>query len=502
MEKWGLGMQRRTNDAQAGQDGPVGVDVAHPLVIDADTTVSRSCLLIGALLAYVKPSPRRLLEVGQWLMGGSRHAEARLADAVNAASLTLPINQELADFAEQAAAQGRSVYLVSATCRPLLQRAASELPSIAGLLVDERPANGAAGSRAQELSARFPQGFDYAAGPNAEADVWRHARQALLVEASSRAERKTAGILPVAARFPAPSMLAELAKSLRLHQWVKNLIVFVPLVLGGRLTDLISVIDTLLAFVALACIASATYLLNDLWDVVDDRKHWSKRYRPIASGRLSKGLALTVAPAGILLGLTLGAWVSGQVAAMLLLYLTITLAYTLRLKGIAFVDALVLAILFTVRLGLGAVAAQVPPSPWLFVFSMFLFASLSYAKRHTEIARAAARNDTIINGRGYHTIDAPMVLTVGVSAGIGAVLIMVLYIVEEAFRQSFYGSTQWLWGFPVLVYLFITRIWLVSARGDMSDDPVAFALKDKTCLSLLALLAVCFAFAWFGMPWF
>ena len=130
------------------------------------------------------------------------------------------------------------------------------------------------------------------------------------------------------------------------------------------------------------------------------------------------------------------------------------------------------------------VAADVPPSPWLFVFSMFLFTSLSYAKRHTEIVRAIARQDKETNGRGYHPIDAPMMLTVGLSTGIGAVMIMVLYIVEEAFRNSFYGSTGWLWGFPPLVFLFVMRIWLLSARGEMSDDPVAFAIKDRTSIAL------------------
>ena len=184
---------------------------------------------------------------------------------------------------------------------------------------------------------------------------------------------------------------------------------------------------------------------------------------------------------------------------MLLLYLGVTLAYTLHLKTVAFLDGLVLATLFTIRLGIGAVAADVPPSPWLFVFSMFLFASLSYAKRHTEIVKAIARQDKELNGRGYRVVDAPMVLTVGMSTGIGAVMIMVLYIVEEAFRNSFYGSTGWLWGFPPLVFLFVVRIWLLSARGEMSDDPVAFAIKDRDQHRAgSALLMLCFGFAWLG----
>jgi 4-hydroxybenzoate polyprenyltransferase len=304
--------------------------------------------------------------------------------------------------------------------------------------------------------------------------------------------------VPLASRSDAPSLFRELARSLRLHQCVKNLLVFVPVILGGRLSDRSELLNILVAFVALTCVASGTYLINDVWDRPEDRKHWSKRYRPIAAGRLAVGSALCAALVLIGVGGLVGLLVSAKTGGMVLLYLAITLAYTLKLKAVPFVDGLVLASLFTIRLGIGAVAADVPPSPWLFVFSMFLFASLSYAKRHTEIVKAIARRAEQPNGRGYRFVDAPMMLTVGLSSGIGAVTIMVLYIVEEAFRSSFYGATSWLWGFPPVVFLFVMRVWLLSARGEMSDDPVAFAVKDPTSLALCGLLLLCFGFAWLG----
>src|SRR5215467_1525246 len=250
----------------------------------------------------------------------------------------------------------------------------------------------------------------------------------------------------------APSLFRELARSLRLHQCVKNLLVFVPVVLGGRLSDRAEVLNILVTFVALTCVASGTYLINDIWDRPEDCKHWSKRYRPIAAGRLAVGSALCAALLLIGLGVVLGVLVSGKTGGMLLLYLAVTLAYTLKLKAVPFVDGLVLASLFTIRLGIGAVAVDVPPSPWLFVFSMFLFASLSYAKRHTEIVKAIALRAEQPNGRGYRAGDAPMMLTVGVSSAIASVTIMGLYIVDEAFRSSIYGSTCWLWSFPPLVF--------------------------------------------------
>jgi 4-hydroxybenzoate polyprenyltransferase len=305
-----------------------------------------------------------------------------------------------------------------------------------------------------------------------------------------------AGVLAIGS--DAPSLFRELARSLRLHQCVKNLLVFVPVILGGRLSDRSEVLNILVAFVALTFVASGTYLINDVWDRPEDRKHWSKRYRPIAAGRLAVGSALCAALVLIGVGVLVGSLVSAKTGGMLLLYLAITLAYTLKLKAVPFVDGLVLASLFTIRLGIGAVAVNVPPSPWLFVFSMFLFASLSYAKRHTEIVKAIARRAEQPNGRGYRSVDAPMMLTVGLSSGIGAVTIMVLYIVEEAFRSSFYGATSWLWGFPPVVFLFVMRVWLLSARGEMNDDPVAFAVKDPTSLALSGVLLLCFGFAWLG----
>jgi 4-hydroxybenzoate polyprenyltransferase len=299
--------------------------------------------------------------------------------------------------------------------------------------------------------------------------------------------------------FPRVSTVREVIRSLRLHQCVKNVVVLVPLILSGRFTMLNEIVDTLVAFIALSAVASGTYILNDIWDVADDRAHWSKKERPIASGRLSAATALVVALALIPTGLALvGFLVHWKACVMLAAYLALTLTYSLYLKTVPFLDGFALATLFTIRLGLGVAATEAPPSPWLFVFSMFLFGSLSYAKRYTEISRAILNKSYPLKARGYRPVDAPMVLTTGLAAGIGAVLIMVLYIVEEAFQKSFYGATQWLWGFPPLVFLFMVRIWLVTVRGEMMDDPVAFAVKDKTSIGLLGLLLICFGFALVG----
>jgi 4-hydroxybenzoate polyprenyltransferase len=468
----------------------VSAEAGIPVLIATDV-VGGANLLVLALFSYLKSSLTGVFKVALWLLSGREHLERRLAEG--GIGPVLAFSPRLAAVVDASAAEGRAVYLLARRCSPLFEAIAQRHPAIAGVVVDPRAGCAALSRGSAKLLDRFPEGYDALVRRRGRVEVVRHASDAALAPALTA--------MPPALEqeeFQRRPALRELARGLRLHQCVKNVVVFVPLVLGGALTDLTSLSHTLLAFVALCCVASGTYLLNDIWDVADDRNHWSKRERPIASGSLSAAAALTVAALLIPAGIGLGALVSLTTCAALLLYLALTLCYTVHLKTAPFVDGLVLAALFTIRLGIGSAAAAVPPSAWLFVFSMFLFASLSYAKRYTEISRAIVRQSRSMNGRGYRPVDAPMVLTIGLSTGVGGVMIMVLYIVEEAFRSSFYGATGWLWGFPPLVFLFVIRVWLVSARGEMTDDPVAFAVRDRMCIALLGLLMVCFGMAWLG----
>jgi 4-hydroxybenzoate polyprenyltransferase len=469
----------------------VSAEAGIPILISVEV-VGSGGLLVAALLAYLKSSVLGIFSIVAWLLGGRDHLERKLAEA--GANPALALSPRLAASVDAAAAEGRAVYFLARRCAPLFEAVAARHPAIAGVVIDPRASGSALSRGSVKLLDRFPEGYDVLVRRRRRVEVVRHAPDSALARALAAAPSALAR-----EELPGGSVLHQLGKCLRLHQSVKNIVVFVPLVLGGQLTDLSSFSHTLWAFLALTLVASGTYLLNDIWDVVDDRSHWSKRERPIASGSLSAATALAAALLLIPAGIALAAMVSAATCAVLVLYLGLTLCYTLHLKTAPFVDGLTLASLFTIRLGIGAAAAAVPPSAWLFVFSMFLFSSLSYAKRYTEISRAIMRQSQSMNGRGYRPVDAPMVLTIGLSTGVGAVMIMVLYIVEEAFRSSFYGSTGWLWGFPPLMFLFIVRIWLVSARGEMMDDPVAFAIRDRMCIGLLTLLMVCFGMAWLGL---
>jgi 4-hydroxybenzoate polyprenyltransferase len=294
-----------------------------------------------------------------------------------------------------------------------------------------------------------------------------------------------------------PAMAGAVVRSLRPHQWIKNALVFVPLVLGGLLLEYDAWGYAFLGFIALCLAASATYVVNDLRDVESDRKHWSKRSRPLASGALSRCAGYVLA--GILFAAAFGvALVIGpEETAMLAIYIAIALSYTFYWKRVPVADIFVIAGLFTFRIALGILILDVRISPWLLVFSMFVFLSLSAAKRHTELLRSKGRGSPI-PGRGYLRGDAELLLALGIAAMLGAVLINIMYLLEDAFPRTVYSNTDWLWTIPPILFLFLGRIWLLSHRGQLLDDPVAFALKDRTSLLLGGMMALGFLLAVFG----
>jgi 4-hydroxybenzoate polyprenyltransferase len=293
-----------------------------------------------------------------------------------------------------------------------------------------------------------------------------------------------------------PNTAVALLRTLRPHQWVKNALVFVPLVLGGLLLEFDAWGYAFLGFVSLCFAASAAYVVNDLRDVQNDRKHWSKRERPIARGDISIAAGWVLAIVLFIAAFCVGAVVGPEEIVLLAIYVAITLSYTFYWKRIPIADIFVIAGLFTLRIALGILILDVRVSPWLLVFSMFVFVSLSAAKRHTELLRL--KSNDAVPGRGYIRGDAPLLLGLGLAAMLGAVLINIMYLLEDAFPRTVYGNTDWLWAIPPILFLFLGRIWLLSQRGQLLDDPVAFALTDRVSLLLGGLMTLVFLIAVFG----
>ena len=269
-----------------------------------------------------------------------------------------------------------------------------------------------------------------------------------------------------------------------------------PLILAGKGEDIDVWATSLIGFLALGILASSNYILNDVLDISFDREHWSKQHRPLPRGDLPISVALAIAPIGMLAGFAIAISISRGAALLLLIYTAVTLSYSFWLKRIPILDVLILAALFTFRLVFGIHIGAIRPSPWLLVFSMFLFMSLSLAKRYTEVRRNGKFGRDIIHGRGYVAKDAPLLHGLGLSSAAGAILIMILYLTEEAFAADFYGQPVLLWFMPAILVLWLGRIWLLAGRDELDDDPLWFAVRDRINLILGAAMIVAFLSAW------
>jgi 4-hydroxybenzoate polyprenyltransferase len=474
-------------------------DVGVPLVLDLDHTLLATNSLHESLLVVLKRHTGRTREIPFWLLAGRATFKNRLAELCTEEDVkSLPANEHVIGFAEREARRGRRIVLATAADLSIAQKIQSRFPFISEVLASADGLNLKGSAKADQLARLYPDGFLYAGDSRADLHVWKKATGAIFVGRSAAlAEKISRQVDLQAVLLTKTSPFRTLGKGLRIHQWAKNALVFVPLILGGKQEDPIAWLQALGAFVALSSLASATYLLNDLWDLPEDRQHWSKRNRPLASGQLSIAAGVTLMLAGGLLALVLGSMLGLACVGMLALYLALSLSYSFRLKREPIVDVFALATLFTMRLALGMVVIDVRFSPWLLVFSMFLFLSLSSAKRQTEIVRMVAHGHEKTPGRGYRAADGPLLLALGVGTMMATVLIMVIYLVEDAFPAGFYSRPVFLWGFPAIIFLWMSRIWLLCHRGELHDDPVAFALRDRASLCYAGLMVVLFAAAVF-----
>jgi len=475
--------------------GGHAADAATPLLIDLDHALIRNDLLMERVLAYVAPRPWRMLYVLLWMLQGRANLERKLAATAGPDPEFVPVDERVVELAHDAKHKGREVFLVTAGDELFAQRLAARFPFVDGVLSSDGGHRGV-----PAVSERFLSGYDYIGGSDGDLSIWRNAREVVAVDPGRSTLRKIERLGKPTTVFRGTPRLRALIESARLHQWVKNTLIFVPAVLSGTIANPATAIGCTIAFVALGLIALGTYLVNDLLDIDSDRRHWSKRLRPIAAGDLPIGLAAAAAVISIAAGLAIGAAMGARVLAGLMVYLALTLAYSAHLKRVPILDVTILATLFTLRITIGIAVASVFASPWLLVFSMALFASLSFAKRYTEIQRTAAKGERDVPGRGYITADAPLVLGLGLAAATTSVVILVLFLIFDALERDIYANPHWLWLFPVIIFLWVGRIWLICQRGELNDDPVVFAIKDRQSLILGALSAAAFGLALLGAP--
>jgi 4-hydroxybenzoate polyprenyltransferase len=465
-----------------------------PLYVDMDGTLTPSDTLYESVMLFVQSSPLNLLRLLAWLALGKAGFKQRLADAVRPEPGRLPYHEDFLQFLRSEHARGRSLVLASAADVRIVREVAEHIGVFSDALGTEggpnlSKDNKRAAIAAHALAAGHTQ-WAYAGNSADDLAVWRGSAQAVAVNTPTPVLRQLRLQHPEVQVFERqPLSLHTVLRAIRLKQWAKNALLFIPL-LAAHGTAPQAWGAVALGFVAFGLCASATYLFNDLLDLPSDRVHRIKRLRPLAAGTLSIPAAVGLGAAMLVLAFALALAISSGFAAMLLLYTAITLAYSMRLKRLPLVDVLVLAALYTLRIGAGAVAAQVTPSNWLLAISVFLFLSLALVKRCAELEETIADEDArLAPGRGYQPRDLPSLRSMGMSSGFLSVMVLTLYIDSQNGREQ-YAQPEWLWAAAPLLLLWIMRIWLKTGRRELhGEDPLQFALRDYFSWLTVALLA-------------
>lgn len=466
-----------------------------PLCVDLDGTLIRSDTLAESALALLHTKPHIVFTMLLWLLRGRAVLKSQIATRVNLDVSNLPYDRRVVELIHNESSR-RPVYLCTAADSRIADQVATYVGGFDGVIASDGRQNLVGHNKGQALVDRFGErGYDYAGNERRDLHIWRHAHGAIVANATSALPERVATHCEVLQVFPPErSSISAWIKAIRLHQWLKNLLVFVPILAAHLVLRTDLSVRALAAFVIFSLCASSVYLLNDLLDIEDDRAHPRKRHRPFAAGIIPIYRGILVALILTIVAYTGAYLVTPAFAAVLLGYHVLTFAYSTYLKRIAMVDVIVLAGLYTIRIIAGAEATDISVSKWLLIFSMFLFLSLALVKRYAEIQVQLSKGATHVRGRGYYATDYELLASLGGASGYISVLVLGLYI-NSAPNLSMYRHPDMLWLLcPILIY-WISRVWIIAHRGAMHDDPLVFAFSDRVSriLGILFLMVVLLA---------
>lgn len=467
-----------------------------PLCVDLDGTLVKSDTLYDSLLLLARCKPRLLFQVPGWIAGGKANLKAKVSGEVSLDATRLPYNGPLLDYLVGEYRRGRTIYLATGADGVLAERVAAHLGIFHGVLASDGRTNLTGGNKLGELKERFGlTGFAYIGNSSPDLELLSQAKEAMVANPDfGLASRLHLRKISIARRFEDRPPLAQvLRKAIRLHQWSKNILVFAPFLLSHTFR-LQTIVAALVAFFCFSFCASATYIVNDLLDIETDRHHPHKRFRPFAAGDLSVLHGVALACLLIALAVTGVLFLPRLFAVMLLLYTFTTLAYSFLLKKVALVDVLLLSGLYTWRMLAGGAATDTPISAWLAAFSLFLFLSLAMVKRFSELENLREKGMSPANGRGYQISDIEQLRAFGTASGYAAVVVFALYISRTEVTDLYHHPSR-MWLIAPLMILWISRVWLLASRGELDEDPVIFATRDRMSLfiGLIVLIIVVFS---------
>jgi 4-hydroxybenzoate polyprenyltransferase len=452
--------------------------------VDLDGTLIYTDMLHESTLRLLCEQPIATVLIPVWLARGKAALKRAISDRVDVDVSLLPYNRPLIEWLTKQRAAGRRLVLCTASDGKFANAVASHIGIFDEVLFSNGQRNLAGSHKADALVERFGErGFDYVGNASADLAVWQHARRAVVVSGNDALRRAAQRSCTLECGFDAPARgLPAWLRMLRMHQWLKNALLAVPLLAAHQLENVDAWRSVLLAFLSFSICASAVYIANDLLDLESDRRHPRKRNRPFASGAMPLALGASLVPLLLVTSIALAWFVNAQFLGSLLAYLAITTMYSLGLKRIVLLDCLLLATLYTLRIVAGSAAANLGLSFWLLAFSIFLFLSLAFVKRYAELLLHAQSGSAKTSGRGYRTTDATLVQVMGIASGYGSVLVLALYLQSDAVVRL-YATPQWMWGAVPVMLFWVSWIWLLAHRGEMHDDPMVFAVKDPPSLA-------------------
>lgn len=472
---------------------------AKVIAVDLDGTFTLTDTLHESLVALAKLKPYLLLMLPFWFFNGKSYFKKKVADYSELDVKTLPYNLQLINWLREEKHNGKNIVLATAANKKVAQAVVNNFEIFDGYIASDININLKSYNKRNALQEMYGiKGYDYVGNSIDDVEVWAGACNAIVVNASDRVLKKASKVAPVTKIFSSKSIgIAEWLKAFRVHQWLKNLLLFVPLLAAHEFDNIQSFGSLFMALISFSLCASSIYVVNDLFDLESDRSHPRKKLRPFASATLSISKGVIIAPLLAGLSIWLGAYVSYDFLIILLIYLLLTTAYSFVLKSLVLVDCIILATLYTVRIIAGAAAVSVSLSFWLLTFSIFIFLSLALVKRYAELLVQSKEGESKAHGRGYLVSDLYLLQSLGISSGYISVLVIALYVRSEDV-VNLYSQPLAIWLLIPILLFWISWVWLKSSRGQMHDDPIIFAAKDKISLLVAALSILIFIYAAFA----
>lgn len=473
-----------------------------PIIVDLDGTLICSDMLHETAMSALSRAPLMAIKAPMMLIKGKAFLKQKLAQHVEFDPILLPYNEDLIAWLKEQRAAGRTLVLCTASDQIIANKIAKHLDLFDDVMASNGALNLAGNAKAKALVERFGEaGYDYVGNSTADLPVWAQARNAIIVNASSHVIQKAQKSAHVVKIFPPrQSGVSSWARMLRVHQWLKNALIFMPLIAAHELTNKNDWISLILAFIAFSVCASSVYITNDLFDLASDRAHLRKRKRPFASGLIPLWYGAVLAPVFLGISFIFAALAGKQFFFCLAIYFVLTCAYSWGLKRLVLIDCFTLALLYTLRIVAGAAAIDMVLSFWLLAFSIFLFLSLSFVKRYAELELHLLNGKGKLSGRGYHTTDAPLVQTMGLVSGYASALVLSLYL-NSAEVIKLYVDPEFIWGAVPVLLFWVSWMWMQAHRGKMHDDPLIFAVKDRVSLASGVVFAAIMAVGAIGVSW-